>query len=120
MEVKRKEVVIMKDIFVACDGTEFEDEDDCIEHEFDIRRQKLACYDEEFDRVDIDSCDYVDATTEESLALFQEICRHYNYSRFGIEGVGLYWYEPKSDTWVNVSQIMSNFEKYKKKEVSEE
>lgn len=116
MEVKHKEVVIMKDIFVACDGTEFEDEDDCIDYEYKLAENKLSCYDENFEKVYLDNCDYVDATTEESLELFRELCKHYGFNRTGIAGVGLYWYEPKADTWVNISQIMSDFEKCKKKE----
>lgn len=119
MEVKRKEVVIIKDIFVACDGTEFEDEDDCIDYECKLAENKLSCYDEEFEKVDLDGCDYVDATTEESLKLFRELCKHYGFDQTGISGIGLYWYEPKSDTWVNISQIMSNFETCKKKEHEE-
>ena len=119
MEVKHKEVVIVKDIFVAYDGTEFEDEDDCIDYECKLAENKISCYDENFEKAKLDSCYFVDATDEESLTLFKALCNHYGYSENGIEGVGLYRYMDKGDYWLNISQIMSNFEKCKRK-VSEE
>ena len=119
MEVKRKEVVIMKDIFVACDGTEFEDEDACIDYECRLCEKKISCYDKNFEKAELDSCYFVDATDEESLTLFKALCNHYGYSENGIEGVGLYRYMDKGDYWLNISQIMSDFENCKRK-VSEE
>ena len=110
MEVKRKKFVITKDIFVACDGTEFEDEDACIDYEFNIRSRKLACYDENFNRVDLDSCDYVAAVNDELLKLFLDLCDHKGYCAKGIDGVGLYKYMAECDNWINISQIMTDFE----------
>lgn len=119
MEVKHKEVVITKDIFVACDGTEFENEDDCIDYEFNIRSQKLACYNEDFKRVDLDSCDYVAAVDDELLGLFLEICDHKGYCSKGIDGVGLYKYIAECDYWLNISQIMTDFEAAMEEEKNE-
>ena len=119
MEVKRKEVVIMKDIFVACDGTEFEDEDECIEHEFDIRRQELVCYDDEFNRIDFESCNYVGALNEDLLKLFLEICDHDGITSRGIDAIGLYKYIYKGNYWLNISQIMTDFEMAREEEMNE-
>ena len=119
MEVKHKEVVIMKDIFVACDGTEFEDEDDCIDYECRLCEKKISCYDENFEKAELDSCYFVDATDEESLTLFKSLCNHYGYSENGIEGVGLYRYMDKGDYWLNISQIMTDFEMAREEEKNE-
>lgn len=107
MKVEQREVVVTKEVFIAVDGTTFDDEDDCLEHEYFINEAKLALYDHKFEKSTLDSCSYVRLDTEEDVELMRSLCEYQGLTDRGIIEPGIYMYMGHyTERWINISEVI--------------
>lgn len=81
-----------EDLFIARDGKEFEDEDECLWYENELNIEDIEAYDENFDRVSFDRASYVVVHSDEELNFITEVCGYNGWSSEGFCGKGLYRY----------------------------
>ena len=108
MKIEKREVVVTKEIFIAVDGKEFNTEDACREHEYDINESKLAFYDRNFKKSTLDACTYVRLDTKEDVKLMLSLCDYQDITDIGIEDPGVYIYVDRGDYWINMSEAISH------------
>ena len=111
MEIKQKKVTIMRNIYIACDGTEFMDNDDCIEYEMGLIEKSLGCFNLTFDKTDFDSCIYVYLTNEDDVKKVKQLCEYRGMSSKGFNNPGIYMYNDgynNKDSWVNLEEILAS------------
>ena len=101
MRIEKRKVTIEKEVYIASDGTEFEDEDLCEGHEYTLIENRLGFYDREGYSSSIDRCSYVYLTTKEEISDFLSLCKWTGITSRGIESEGLYFYTDKG--WINIS-----------------
>ena len=106
MKLEKREIVITKDVFIAVDGKEFNTEDACLEHEYDINESKLAFYDRNFKKSTLDACTYVRLDTEKDVKLMLSLCDYQGITDIGIANPGVYIYVDRGDYWVNMSEAV--------------
>ena len=116
VRTETRQVVVEQEVYIADDGTEFDDEDDCKGYEIRLAGQKLKMYDYTGKAgASIDYCQYVKLTTERDVEAFIEVCKFDGISYRGIEQPGVYTYVEGSYgrgnvAWVNISKIMESIE----------
>ena len=107
MKIEKREVVVTKEVFIAVDGKEFNEENDCREHEYLISEAKLALYDYKFKKSTIDECAYARLDTEEDVELMLSLCRYQGISSKGIVNPGVYIYSyDHGDCWINMTECI--------------
>lgn len=116
MRTETKQIIIEQAVYVADDGTEFDDEDDCRAYEFRLIGKRLKMYDYSSDPCSsVDSCWYVKFDTVEDVMSFIELCKFDGISYRGVDVPGVYMYTEGgygsgSDAWTNISKIIENIE----------
>ena len=121
----------MKILYIADDGTQFHDEDECLAYENRINKWSKITKSRFWDvmRVpmtveqwldDPENCDYMEVANDEEAALIQEYLRNeigLCYPWPGYPTAGRYYYSHDDDTWhrpdtelAMLTQIMETFE----------
>ena len=116
----------MEIIYIADDGTKFDDEDECLAHERKIRMRKANFAEnirlfsrdkEEF--IFIDSDDYeraffMEILTDEAAAMLEEWVREeynsYMFNNKTIPTAGRFYFDETNDEWVNVEELRQKYE----------
>lgn len=116
----------MEIIYIADDGTKFDDEDECLAHERKIRMRKANFAEnirlfsrdkEEF--IFIDSDDYeraffMEILTDEAAAMLEEWVREeynsYMFNNKTIPTAGRFYFDETNDEWVNVEELRKKYE----------
>ena len=106
MRTEFREVTVKQPVYIADDGTEFEDEEDCQEYEFNSLEKSLMLYDENCEKTDkVDECYFVNLVTDVDVQHFIEVITNYGTVVKGIDGPGLYMYGP-IDSWINLDDVV--------------
>lgn len=114
MKTEIRKVTVEQEVYIADDGTEFEDEDDCRSYEFELIEQSLEMYDHTFEKCyNFDECFYARLNTPEDVRKFIELCGWNDITKKGVRKPGVYMYGDRDDTWINISEIISALDKEK-------
>lgn len=113
MITKTKEVKVTREIYVACDGTEFTDADDCEAHEIGLMERQFEMYDCDFDKVEaVGECCYVRLRTSDDVEQFIACCDYYGITIEGLCLPGIYAYDEvrsRHGGWTCLDKVMSTF-----------
>lgn len=109
----------MKTIYIAEDGTQFEDEYYCRKHEYDILMKQFQFYDEKRNPIteikNIDNIKYVYVGTNESAKNAKKfLCDEFGTCGFGIDHPGLWYYDDDEDEFVEVGDRLKELEQTQK------
>lgn len=93
-----------EDFFIARDGKEFEDEDECLWYENELNIEAIEAYDKNFNKVDFERATYVVIHSDEELNLITEVCDYNGLTSKGLCEVGLFRfnYDCGIDKWEKV------------------
>ena len=116
----------MKIIYIADDGTKFDDEDECLAHERKIRMRKANFAEnirlfsrdkEEFIFIDGDDYErafFMEILTDEAAAMLEEWVREeynsYMFNNKTIPTAGRFYFDETNDEWVNVEELRQKYE----------
>ena len=108
MRTETREVTEIKTVYIADDGTEYDDEDLCKGHDVLIKEGSLICFDHRYEKCNLDRCTYVDIRTEKEFRDFIEVLCYLGISRKGLDGsdLGVYMYEERGNRWLNISKAV--------------
>lgn len=108
MKTKTKLVTVEQEIYIAEDGKEFDDQDDCLSHERDLREETLEFYDYNFMPSNLENCTYVKTVTQEDVNNLLYLCHIDGISHDGItDKPGIYMYMLHPDEWVNITEAVA-------------
>lgn len=109
MRTELREVTVKQEVYIADDGTEFMDEEECVDYEFNLLEKTLDIYNSNYEKVtDVESCHIANLHTSADVKNFIKACEVYGIIDDGIDGPGLYMYG-YSDVWVNLDDIVAHF-----------
>ena len=116
----------MEIIYIADDGTKFDDEDECLAHERKIRMRKANFAEnirlfsrdkEEFIFIDGDDYErafFMEILTDEAAAMLEEWVREeynsYMFNNKTIPTAGRFYFDETNDEWVNVEELRQKYE----------
>ena len=111
MRVEKREVTKFEEVFIADDGTEFENEYDCIEYDVTLKEKSFKMLYSDFDIcTEFDGCKYVILETLDQVKEFVKVCKYYGVSYEGLDanlpGIYMYTDERRGDTWLNLSVLI--------------
>lgn len=116
MRTELREVI--EEFYIADDGTEFNNEEDCLKYEFDKRvKGGLIFYDAAMDETDcIEDCAFVDLPTEECVKGFRYLLdSSYNFTG-GLEEPGVYMWWDTEGQWLNLDWLINHIRRGAKDE----
>lgn len=93
MERITKKVLREEEFYVAFNGKEFDNEEECRNYENKLNINFIETYDENFNRIDFDSATYVVIHSEADLYLVREVCDYNSWTSNGLCEVGLFRYD---------------------------
>ena len=112
---KENKTMIQKTIYVAFDGKEFDDEDDCREYELNTKLKDvgddLLLYDKngkKIEKIDnqllAESIDYIVIKSEKAYEYFVEQIDYFglNYPDFYDSPICSYYYDYDENEWINI------------------
>lgn len=115
MREETRQVIVEQTVFVANDGKEFDDEDDCKAYEVNCSAKNLEMYNYSNVKTDnIDNCWYVKLSTTSDITTFIEFCKYEGVSHRGIDAPGVYMYTEGNYgggnyAWTDISKIVERF-----------
>ena len=92
MKTITKKIEIEKEFYIADDGTEFEDEYECVAYDMELLCKNLEAYDENFNRVDLGSAEYLVVHCNDELDDIKKVCNFNGWTYYGLIEAGLYKY----------------------------
>jgi hypothetical protein len=116
MKTSTKTITIEKEIYIAEDGTEFDDRDDCEAYEYRLIGKRLKMYTYGFSPCQsVENCCYARLDTWADVQAFIDLCTYDGISTRGITDPGLYMYSEGrygfgNEAWVNITGILKNLE----------
>lgn len=116
MKSEMRKITVEQEVFIAFDGTEFTDKDDCTDYETGLRLQRFQMLDYDFRPCDsIDDCHFVNIKTADEANEFIDLCNLEGFSSEGIDEPGVYMYTygnygRRSRDWTNLSEIIKKFD----------
>ena len=116
MKISTKQITVEKEIYIAEDGTEFDDQDHCEAYENSLIGKRLKMYSYDYSPCEsVDECCYAKLGTEEDVQAFVDLCEYDGISHRGITTPGLYMYSEgrygfANEAWVNLSEILRHLE----------
>lgn len=109
MRTETREVTVEKEIYIAEDGTEFDDKDECEEYEMQYAEEALKLYDDNGAPCEnLDSCVYANLDTWVAVETLLNVCKYYGIDTSGIKEPGLYTcvYGIGNNSWCNLSEMI--------------
>lgn len=116
----------MEIIYIADDGTKFDNEDECLAHERKLRMRKANFAEnirlfskdkEEFIFIDGDDYErafFMEILTDEAAAMLEEWVREeynsYMFNNKTIPTAGRFYFDETNDEWVNVEELRQKYE----------
>lgn len=111
MKTETRKVTVEQEVYIAEDGTEFEDLDECEAYETRLIGKHLIMYTFAHDPTDsVEDCWYVKLDTREAVSDFISLCRYEEVSPEGLQEPGVYMYTEgcygrRNNTWTNIAKI---------------
>ena len=121
MKTSTKTITVEKEIYIAEDGTEFDDRDDCEAYEYRLIGKSLKMYKYDFSPCQsVEDCCYVKLGIWADVQAFIDLCEYDGISHRGITVPGLYMYTEGrwgagNDAWTNISEIIRHFDSEEEK-----
>lgn len=111
MRTEFKKITVEREVYIADDGTEFEDEDDCQGYEFNLKLKKFTMYGQKLNETDsLDYATYVYLGTKELVDEYAALCKYYGITFLGLNEPGLYMYtEWMGCRWSNITDVVEKF-----------
>lgn len=107
MKTKTKMIMTEQTVYIAEDGKEFFDEDDCLSHERDLLEEELEFYTWSLSPGKLSTCRYVKATTPELVDKLMRLVHMERITSVGIREPGIYMYQGTSPRqWINISEVI--------------
>lgn len=108
MRIESKEVTVVKNIYISDDGKEFHDRDDCLHHEFVIRKKAIKdyCFDIHGNKTTIDDCLVAYLPDDKAVEAFISVSDTCGLSFNGIDKPGFYIYSDYTNDWLNVDEVI--------------
>lgn len=116
MKIETRKVTVEQEVYIAEDGTEFEDEDDCEAYENTCIGENLQMYSYKLIKTTSAGCvRYAKLDTPEQVSNFITLCKAACVSIIGIEDPGIYIYTEgtygdRETAWINVSRAIKIME----------
>ena len=107
MKTELREVTTTKEVYIADDGTEFEDDDECEAYEMDCLAKTIKFYSHDLDESDLDQCTYMKCMTQTAFDNVLKLCDYQGLTTEGLCGPGIYMYQGISDKWVNLNDLIT-------------
>lgn len=100
---------VIEEFYIADDGTEFDNEGDCIKYEFNKKVQgSLIFYDGSMEETnEIWECRFVDLPTEEDVKRFKYLLDSDWHNVDGLEEPGAYMWLDDECCWMNLDWIIN-------------
>ena len=112
MKVTTRKVTVIQPVYIAEDGREFTDEDDCLYHEIGLKKKLFVFYNHALNKCDFDSCMFVKIPTQKHLDDFRDICKYEGVTVEGLNDLGIYVYlENRRERWFNLSPLVEEMMK---------
>lgn len=108
VRIEQREVTTTETVYIANDGMEFRDEDECEGYEMLIVEKSLRFYTHDFKRGTLDNCSYVNLVTEQDVNSIKVLCLYHGISSKDIDEPGVYWYNDRRNCWLNLTEVMNN------------
>ena len=107
MKTEIREVTVKKEVYIADDGTVFEDEEECAEYELELFEKDLRLYNFRFKKVDhADECTYANLITANDVINFKKACKWYGLVNVGLNEPGIYTFSCFRDYWINMDDVI--------------
>ena len=112
MKIETRTITIEQDVYIAEDGREFNNEDECRSYEHQLIGRRLAMYSYRCEAIDsAEVCRYVKLDTPDQVAEFKILCIDDRVSIIGIEEPGIYIYTEgtygdSKTAWINMSKVI--------------
>lgn len=103
MRTETRKVLVEQEVYIAEDGKEFTEEDECIAHEYHILESKLKLYSSKFQRTNVDHCWYAVLENDIDVNSFKKVCNYQGITFVGITKPGIYMYNDRQ--WVPISEL---------------
>lgn len=114
MRVETRKVIIKEEVYIAEDGTEFDDKEECETHELLKKGEELLMIDYRgYDTDNLDDCWAVNLRSLSEVKTFVDLCKYSDISSKGVDGTGMYIYTEgtyggRNNAWTNISQIVKD------------
>lgn len=111
MKTETKEITVSRTVYIADDGREFVDRDDCEGYEMKLLEKSIACYNDKFEKTSFETCTYVVLVTDQDVENIELVCEYFGYCAEGFDGPGLYMYYDgysKNEHWINLDEVISH------------
>lgn len=107
MKKETRKVTVEQEVYIAEDGKEFDDEDDCLSHERDLLEEKLEFYKRDLTNGTLENCSYVYVKSAEDVANLLTLCDMDGIAISGLSNKpGVYMYSNRGDYWINISEVV--------------
>ena len=116
MKTEIRKITVEQEVYIAEDGKEFEDADECEGYEMSILANRLDMYTHRCVKTNsVTNCWYVKLNTEDEASMFKRLCDFDGVSCKGIDKVGTYMYTEGgygygNEAWTNLSEIIKSLE----------
>lgn len=109
MKTEYREVLVKRPVYIADDGKEFDDEEDCQDHEFDLLNGSFECYNGDFESVKCpDEATYVNLPTKKIIENFKRVCNWIGIVHTGVDEPGIYIYSDYGrGEWINMEKALA-------------
>lgn len=108
MKIETRKVLVEQEVYIASDGTEFDDESECEAYELQIVEKQMLFFDSKFKRTTVRHCMYAVLRTDEEVKQIKRMCELWRFVDKGLDKTGVYYW---ADCWINLSEIMENIER---------
>lgn len=108
MKTEFREVVVKQPVYIADDGREFDDEDECADYEFNLLEASLTYYNNEVEVTDdVEGCYFINLSTATDVKRFKKICDTCGCTTDGIDKPGVYMYiDGRDGRWTNMEEAI--------------
>ena len=110
MKVETRKVTVEQNVYIAEDGKEFDDKDECENYEFRLIEKSLKFYTRKFEECDLESCTYVYLRTDDEVLKLIRLCDLDGITTECLDSVGTYVYDNHIDRWINMSAAIARIE----------
>lgn len=104
MRVEVREVTVAKSIFIADDGTEFQDSTKCRNYEIGLLEKVVELYDDDFERADLHTCTFLHIKNQQDVENLRRLANYCGMTDKGVDDTpGVYMWNNK---WIKISELV--------------
>ena len=108
MKTEIRKVTVEQEVYIAEDGTVFTDENECVDHEYNILLKTFECFDQNYKPTDIESCCFLKIAYDDAVNNFKQVCEYIGITSKGVDKRGIYLYSDYDDCWINLDDAIFN------------